>query len=190
MTEDSRGGFLCVLASLRETWFFSGGLRASVVKKQLPVGSSQFSVRARLAAFGFVRVFRVVRGEKKLFGDRLDSQSCETNPIRSGVGFQGPEVSDLAHPGNAWQRPSNRPPAPNKPNLATAEGRISAVWITSCAEWDTPEAVDKQTQFGGPATLGEEKDKARDRHGRDGRGTGTPNAIDRVWEPPHGQSLP
>ncbi len=31
----------------------------------------------------------------------------------------------------------------------------------------------KQTQFSG--------------HGRDGRGTGTPNAIDRVWEPTHGR---
>ncbi len=38
-----------------------------------------------------------------------------------------------------------------------AEGRISAVWITSCAEFDAGEAVKKQSQFAG--------------HGRDARGT-------------------
>jgi hypothetical protein len=37
------------------------------------------------------------------------------------------------------------------------EGRTSAVWITSCDEWDTGDAVEEQTQFPG--------------HGRDARGT-------------------
>ncbi len=31
--------------------------------------------------------------------------------------------------------------APNKPNFGPAEGRTSAVWIRSCDEWDTGEAV-------------------------------------------------
>jgi hypothetical protein len=52
---------------------------------------------------------------------------------------------------------------------------------------DTGEAVKKQSHFGGLTKLDAEAGKTWDDHGRDGRGTGTPNAIDRVWEPTHGR---
>jgi hypothetical protein len=45
------------------------------------------------------------------------------------------------------------------------------VWIRSCGEWDTGEAVKKQSQFGGLTKLDGEADETRDDHGRDGRGT-------------------
>jgi hypothetical protein len=57
------------------------------------------------------------------------------------------------------------------PISGRAEGRISAVWITSCVEWNAKEAVEKQSQFGGPAKLDVEADRAWDDHGRNGRGT-------------------
>ncbi len=48
-------------------------------------------------------------------------------------------------------------PRQTKPISGRPEGRTSAVWIRSCDEWDTGDAVEKQTQFR--------------RHGRDARGT-------------------
>jgi hypothetical protein len=38
-------------------------------------------------------------------------------------------------------------PRQTNPISGRAEGRTSAVWIRSCDEWDTGEAVEKQTQF-------------------------------------------
>jgi len=48
-------------------------------------------------------------------------------------------------------------PRQTNPISGRAGGRTSAVWIRSCDEWDTGDAVEKQTQFR--------------RHGRDARGT-------------------
>ena len=59
--------------------------------------------------------------------------------------------------GTPGRATANRASAQTNPICGRAEGMTSAVWIRSCDEWDTGEALEKQSQF--------------PRHGRDAHGT-------------------
>jgi hypothetical protein len=72
-------------------------------------------------------------------------ENVQTNPIWSGRYPTIPIIPLFYHSGiptRCLLRQTN-------PISGRAEGRTSAVWIRSCDEWDTGEAVEKQSQFRG-----------------------------------------
>jgi hypothetical protein len=140
----------------------------------------------------------------------------QTNPIRSGSGFRGQGSVNWHPTPSPWASAPNKPNFDGATGSSkyrkgkelwgvggrAARGETKPIWRQAAARsvssshpgsesgltslsvlsWEIgvhqrSSAVGyplyKQTQFAG--------------HGRDGRGTGTPNAIDRVWEPTHGR---
>jgi hypothetical protein len=62
------------------------------------------------------------------------------------------------------------------------ERRLTAAGERSYDEWDLERASENKANFRRAITWRWHGQDARGTHGRDGRATGTPNAINRVWE--------
>ena len=100
---------------------------------------------------------RAKQTQKTVAGSRL-TNGCTNKPNSVGGRVSGTGGQGSGPPGNAWRR---LPACAGMTFLQTgllrqtnpiyrrAEGRIRAVRITSCAEWDAGEAVRKQSQFVG-----------------------------------------
>ncbi len=94
-------------------------------------------------------------------------QSCETNPICSE-----PDVSQVQYGTTVMSDTAADGLRKTNPILTTPHG--TGIASASLSGQALPVA----------SNHGQD---AHATHGRDGRATGTPNAIDRVWEPTHGQ---
>ena len=158
MIDESRGGFLCVLASPREigSGTFRPPLKICANRRNLWL-KERWSEPVRPPSS--VVCSPCLRGEELVAGSRLE----RTKPIRLGIGSQGSGIRPTPRtPGGVRRTALLRQ---TNPIWGQAEGRISAVWATSCAERDAGEGVKKQSQFPGHGRDG------RDTHGRDAHAT-------------------